>query len=298
MPRRLARAATALAGVSVLALTAGSLAGTSAGAARTPLRPAAVRSGGVMVRSAASRATLRSSGTQQSGNWSGYVVQPKAPVTQVTASFIVPKAGYDLPGIGSQWAGIGGDGTTDLIQAGVEVGSFPSLPLVGPQYYAWYETLPSSETQLTGCTGDGNCTVTPGDRINVRITETATKSNVWTIYMQDIGRWTTTLKNINYGSSNASAEWVYEATSVLVSPLIAPGVGSTQFVAGGGNFLGNTFSVSGGAPQSIKAGSPSSIDMSVGGLSLFAEATPSALSASNGQAFNVCTYTSSCAAPS
>ena len=42
--------------------------------------------------------------------------------------------------------------TSDPVQAGTAEQSAPDNPVLGPQYYAWHELLPASETQLTGCT--------------------------------------------------------------------------------------------------------------------------------------------------
>ena len=92
-------------------------------------------------------------------------------MTAVSSAFTVPSAALVPPGFAATWTGIGGYNTSDLIQAGTAEQSAPDNPLVGPQYYAWYELLPASETQLTGCTGDANCTVTPGDNITVNISQ-------------------------------------------------------------------------------------------------------------------------------
>lgn len=43
------------------------------------------------------------------------------------------------PGFAATWTGIGGYNTSDLIQAGTAEQSAPSNPLLGDQYYAWYE---------------------------------------------------------------------------------------------------------------------------------------------------------------
>ena len=111
-------------------------------------------------------------GTVDSLNWSGYAVTPHgAKVTAVSSAFKVPTAGDVPPGFAATWAGIGGYNTKDLIQAGTAEQSPPANPLSGPQYYAWYELLPNSETQLSGCHGDRNCTVKPGDHITVHISQ-------------------------------------------------------------------------------------------------------------------------------
>lgn len=218
-------------------------------------------------------------GTTSSLNWSGYVVTPPAKVTTVSSTFTVPSVGLVPPGFSAMWTGIGGYNTQDLIQAGVAAQSLPSLPLLGPQYSAWYEILPARETPLTGCAGDSNCTVAPGDTISVTISNTG--ANNWSVAMSDAGKWGFT-KTLNYASSESSAEWIYEApTLVAVQTIPAPVTGFAHF--------GPTSTFNG---SSIASGNPTSIDMGLGiGLN---EATPSAL---NGESFNVCTYASSCPAP-
>src|SRR6202522_2795298 len=109
-------------------------------------------------------------GTADSLNWSGYAVTPTSDgITAVSSTFVVPSAGLVPPGFAATWTGIGGYNTSDLIQAGASEDSLPSNDVFGPQYNAWYEILPASETPISGCTGDANCTVTPGDVISVTI---------------------------------------------------------------------------------------------------------------------------------
>jgi hypothetical protein len=290
MSRRLA-SVLAVAAVSALILGTGALTGASLHLSNGRSLP---QLGGDMIKTNSTQVTPRFGGTVSSENWSGYVVQPTSAVTAVTTSFVVPAAGDDLPGLASTWTGIGGDPSADLIQAGVAESSFPSLPVLGTQYYAWYELLPASPVALTGCTGDSNCTVTPGDTFNVSITETAVGSNIWNIVVQDVGKWSDTIANIAYTSSNSSGEWVLEAPTLEVAPVIVAGVGTAQFLGKTGTLLGNTYSVDGGAAQSVASGNPTQMDMSIEGL--LTEATPSAI-ASDGETFDVCTYASSCATP-
>jgi Peptidase A4 family len=120
------------------------------------------------------------------------------------------------PGFAATWTGIGGYNTSDLIQAGTAEQSAPSNSLLGEQYYAWYELLPASETQLTGCSGDANCSVTTGERITVSISRVS--GNTWTISMSDAGHWSWS-KQVSYSSSLSSGEWILEA------PTLVAGVG-------------------------------------------------------------------------
>lgn len=221
-------------------------------------------------------------GSTSSLNWSGYAVTPGSGVTAVDGTFTVPAAGLDPPGFAATWAGIGGYNTTDLIQAGVEEQSFPSNPLLGGQYQAWYELLPASETPISNCTGDASCTVTPGDHVTVDISNVS--GNTWSIKLSDSGKWSWS-KNVTYSSSESSAEWILEAPTLVAQTLLA-NVGTVSF--------GPTSTyTAGGATHTIAAGNPTQIDLGTG---IVNEATPSALAA-DGQSFNDCAYALSCPAP-
>ena len=224
-------------------------------------------------------------GTTSSLNWSGYAVTPTAHVTAVSSTFQVPTAGLVPPGFAAMWTGIGGYSTNDLIQAGIGAQSLPSAPLLGPQYYAWYEILPASETQLTGCTGDPPCAVAPGDVMKVDISN-AGGSN-WNISITDGGKSSFT-KTLQYQSSESSGEWIFEAPTLVAAQTIPAPVNTAHFLGT------ETFTTTSGGPYTISQGSPTSIDMGLGvGIN---EATPSALGG-DGQSFNVCTYSTSCPAP-
>ena len=222
-------------------------------------------------------------GTTSSLNWSGYAVTPATHnITAVSSSFVVPTAALAPPGFAATWTGIGGYSTSDLIQAGASENSFPSNPLVGPQYYAWYELLPASETQITGCTGDANCTVTPGNSMTVTISNVS--GNTWKFAMTDAGHWSWS-KTVTYSSSESSAEWILEAPTLVAQTLLA-NVGTAHF--------GPTSTyTAGGVTHTIAQGSPTQIDLGTGVVN---EATPSAL-APDGQSFNDCAYQQSCPAP-
>jgi Peptidase A4 family len=222
-------------------------------------------------------------GATNSLNWSGYAVTPGAGgVTAVSATFKVPSAGLVPPGFAATWTGIGGYSSSDLIQAGTAEQSAPNAPILGPQYYAWYELLPNGETQLTNCTGESSCAVTPGDSIKLDIGRVS--RTTWNIAMTDSGKWSWS-KHVTYSSSLSSAEWILEAPTLVAQTLLAP-VGTVHF--------GRTSTYSaGGVAHTIAQGNPTRINLSPG---LINEATPSAL-ASNGQSFNDCAYAQSCSAP-
>ena len=220
-------------------------------------------------------------GTTSSLNWSGYAVTGSG-ISAVSSTFTVPSAGLVPPGFAATWTGIGGYNTSDLIQAGTAEQSLPSNPALGPQYYAWYELLPNSETQLTNCSGDANCTVTPGDSISVNISDVS--GNTWSVSVADSGKWSWS-QDVSYGSSKSSAEWILEAPTLVAQTVLAP-VGTVHFGPT------STYTDASGA-HTIGAGNPTQIDLGTGVVN---EATPSAL-ASDGQSFNDCAYALSCPAP-
>jgi Peptidase A4 family len=225
-------------------------------------------------------------GSVTSANWSGYAVTPSGGgITAVDSTFTVPTAGLLPPGFAATWDGIGGYSSSDLIQAGVSEDSAPSNPLLGTQYSAWYELLPAGETQISGCTGDASCAVTPGDSVTVDISNVS--GDTWSIAITDAGKWSWS-QDVTYTSSESSAEWILEAPTVITQTLLAP-VGTV-------NFGPTSTYTAGGVTHTIAAGDPTSIDLSVEGLGLLSEAIPSALAA-DGQSFNDCAYASSCAAP-
>ncbi len=271
------RLLTVLAGLGGLLVVSG---GLGSGVSAHP-RPSAALTG-VMVRAKSHSLLPLRADTVDSLNWSGYVVNPSSPVTGVSSTFKVPSAGLVPPGFAATWAGIGGFNSQDLIQAGVAEQSLPDNPVLGPQYYAWYELLPAGETQLTGCNPDPNCTVTPGDQVSVNITQ-ASGSN-WNIAMNDANKWSFSLQ-VPYSSSRSSAEWILEAPTLVVAQTLMAPVGTVQF--------GPTSTFTAGGTQTIAQGNPTTVVLSPG---LVNEATPSALGA-DGQSFNDCAYAQTCPTP-
>jgi opacity protein-like surface antigen len=260
------------------------LTGASAAAAKThAARTHTQRGLGVLIPKTKGERLPTHGGTADSLNWSGYAVTPSSSnITAVSSTFTVPSAGLVPPGFAATWTGIGGYNTSDLIQAGTAEQSAPSNPLLGDQYYAWYELLPASETQLTNCTGDPNCTVTPGDNITVNISQVS--GNTWSISMTDAGKWSWS-QDVNYASSESSGEWIFEAPTLVAQTVLAP-VGTVHFGPT------STYTAA-GVTHTIAEGDPTQIFLSPGVVN---EATPSAL-ASDGQSFNDCAYAQSCAAP-
>jgi hypothetical protein len=214
-------------------------------------------------------------GSAESVNWSGYVVQ-QSNVTGVDGSFTVPTVD-GTPGFSSVWAGIGGFGTSDLIQAGVEVDS-----LVVGAPFAWYEVLPNNEVPLTNCSPDPNCTVHEGDAVAVHIHQTSL--NQWVVSVADSSAgWTFSVPQ-TYPSRRLSAEWILESPTVLGLQSILPLMHDTEFAGA------NTFSVGGGAPQSIASGNPTLIEMNpiAAGVPID-EGSPTPIDGT-GEGFTACAY--------
>jgi hypothetical protein len=252
-----------------------------------PAAAATVPTGRLIPTSNSERLPLHG-GVVTSLNWSGYAVTPASSnITAVDSTFTVPSAGLTPPGFAATWTGIGGYSTSDLIQAGVAEDSAPTNPLLGDQYYAWYELLPNDETQLTDCVGDSSCAVTPGDQITVDISNVS--GDTWDISLTDGGKWSWS-DDVSYVSSESSAEWILEAPTLAAAQTPLADVGTVGF--------GPTSSyTAGGTTYTIAAGDPTTIDLSplpTGGI--LDEATPSALAA-DGQSFNDCSYAQTCATP-
>jgi hypothetical protein len=250
--------------------------------------PIAVAGSGVvqgrLVKTSAGEVLPTRGGTATSLNWSGYAVTPGSGITGVSSTFTVPSAGLVPPGFSATWAGIGGYTGSDLIQAGVSENSAIGGLISGGQYGAWYEILPATETALTNCTGNSACTVKPGDVVSVNINQTA--AGQWDVSLKDPAEGWTFDKSIAYASTGSSAEWIYEAPTVLLQTIPAA-TGTTHFGPT------STYTDATGT-HPIASGSPTMIDMGPGiGIN---EATPSAL-ASDGESFNVCAYAQTCAAP-
>jgi hypothetical protein len=289
VPNRLAKAALALTGVTALAVGAAEMAGAASPPVPAPSTHAAASAGGPLIRSNGQENLPVHGGSVSSSNWSGYAVTPSTGnVTAVSSTFTVPTAGLILPGFSATWTGIGGYFSSDLIQAGIAEESIPTNPLLGDQYYAWYELLPGAEVQLTGCTGDSSCAVSPGDVVSVNISQTA--ADVWSIEVTDTGHWSWTTTDVPYASTHSSAEWILEATTIDGLPSLIAGDGTASFGPT------STYTVGSGSPQTIASGDPTQIDLTTPEVPTVNLATPSAL-APDGQSFDVCVYAESCATP-
>ena len=116
----------------------------------------------------------------------------------------------------SEWVGIDGLGTSDLIQAGVNLDA-TDCTSSGIRYYLfpWWETLPASETPITNWNNGQPATVNIGDSITVTITYVS--GGNWKITLADHASANDFFSiQVPYGVPGsaqmpaASAEWIME----------------------------------------------------------------------------------------
>jgi len=161
---------------------------------------------------------------QVSGNWSGYqVLSAKTGVAARSASgtWVVPGVstpGAGKPGFSSIWVGIGGsclDAACRIPDHSlIQLGTSQDVSATGQaQYYAWYETLPRTETPLP------QLSIAPGDSVSAGLSALGAASSggqnwrLWLVVRSPSGavqRWS---KVVTYDSSLASAEWIVEGPS-------------------------------------------------------------------------------------
>jgi hypothetical protein len=193
----------------------------------------------------------------QSSNWSG-VADTGGTYTSVKGSWKVPTV-VSAPGnrYASDWVGIGGFNTVDLIQAGTSEQMVNGIA----QYNAWTEILPASEVPIPGFV------VHPGDAMTVTVKKGA--GNKWAIVVRDATSAKTFTKHLTYASCLCSAEWIHEAPTVNgVQAVLAS---TTNAVFDPGFVNGATVIGSGGAVNRIQLvgvtdATPSNLDSDNNGL--------------------------------
>lgn len=138
----------------------------------------------------------------QSSNWSG-IADTGGTYTSVKGSWKVPTV-VSAPGnrYASDWVGIGGFNTGDLIQAGTSEQMVNGIA----QYNAWTEILPASEVPIPGFV------VRPGDAMTVTVKKGS--GHKWAIVVRDATSGKTFTKHLTYASCLCSAEWIHEAPTV------------------------------------------------------------------------------------
>jgi hypothetical protein len=232
-------------------------------------------------------------GIVQSDNWSGYdegLLDTDALAESISAEWTISTATQHTAGqaeSSATWVGIGGGcvdmtsgcAVTDpsLIQAGTEQDVSSSGAAT---YSAWWEVLP-----LPSLTS--SIAVHPGDTVSVSITGPV----LWTISFKDLTDGQSFTETVPYTSTMDSAEWIEEAPVVVST-------GSSLPVSAGEATLPNLTSpkFDDATLNGHNAGLTPAYEMQMVNSSGAVIATPSAPN-SQGDGFNVCTYTSSCAAP-
>lgn len=227
--------------------------------------------------------------TSQSSNWSGYNQGYLSTMTQyhsIGGDWVVPTARQHKAGeaeYSATWIGIGG-GCLDtsctetddtLIQAGTE----QDVATDGTaSYSAWWEIVPEPSTTVS-------ITIHPGDRIQCSIIESSTPEN-WTITLKDLTDGQGFTEQTPYSSDYSTAEWITETPVVVGSGgtgvAALPRLGTVHFSKATAN----------GKNAGLVAADEVQLSPSSGVIL----ATPSAPDKA-GNAFNDCTYKTTCTAP-
>ena len=162
------------------------------------------------------------SNTYYSSNWSGYVDFSGASKYGSTSFYYivndmtVPIAQQPLGTCsgswdwGSEWNGIDGWGSGDVLQAGVEFDAYCSGSTRVPYYSAWYEWYPYGEVRISGLP------VTGGDDMFVEVWHTSATQGYAYLVNMDTNQYVEVgfTAYPGYGLIGNSAEWVVERPSV------------------------------------------------------------------------------------
>jgi hypothetical protein len=169
-----------------------------------------------------------------STNWAGYLATTGT-FTSISGSWTIPH----VTGNGSTesadaaWIGIGGVTSIDLIQ----IGTLEDVSASGNvTYLPFFEMLPSQAQVVP------EVAVTGGDSITASVSEAA--SNIWTFSIVDHTNGQSWTHNVDYASTNSSAEWIEEDPSFAGGSL-APldNFGSTTFSGGSTTDNGSSINI-------------------------------------------------------
>jgi hypothetical protein len=168
------------------------------------------------------RLSAQPSNTLYSSNWSGYVASSGATSYGSSSYYylindmVVPIA-QQRPGActggwayGSEWNGIDGWGSPDVLQAGVEFDAYCNGSTKATYYSAWYEWYPYSEVRI------GGFPVTAGDDMFVEVWHTSATQGYAYLVNYDTNQSVEVGFTAPAGTSlvGNSAEWVVEAPTV------------------------------------------------------------------------------------
>ncbi len=149
-----------------------------------------------------------------SSNWSGSVAFPPAHRTfgWIEGQWTVPNPHAPAGGsyYASEWVGIDGWGSGDVLQAGTETEVVEILWFTSTQVYAWWEWFPTGEVAIS------NLPVSPGDVMYCLIC--VNSATTATVYISNQSTLVTTSFSITApkGTSLAgnSAEWIVERPTI------------------------------------------------------------------------------------
>jgi hypothetical protein len=156
-----------------------------------------------------------------SANWSGYETDG-GPFTSVSGTFTVPSltTGTNCDQETSEWVGIDGANSSDLIQAGIdEQGSDPNTGnCTNGKFWvaSWWEILPAYPTPAPI---PGN--VSAGDKVTVTLAEIT--GTTWSITITDDTTNQSYTTDQNYTGPGNSAEWIVESPGDYNTPCDATG---------------------------------------------------------------------------
>lgn len=158
----------------------------------------------------ASPVTVAGWRTATSRVWDGYQF-PVSGVTGVRAQWTQPSATGPAGALAAVWAGIGGQGQTNLIQAGTTA----SPPYLGTTYdRIWYELLPARPNYPL----IRLIRVAPGDKIAVSIVQLRPPQENWQISIDDMSSDKTFTKIVQYHSDGSSPAFVVEDPTKGLGP--------------------------------------------------------------------------------
>jgi hypothetical protein len=224
-----------------------------------------------------------------SANWAGYVVgDAPGSFSRVSGSWVVPTDNCTASdGDAAFWVGLGG---TDQESGSLEqVGTEANCTSGSPDYYAWYELVPSAPVRL-------DLAVSPGDHISASVAVSGSEVTVALTDQTTGGSATKTLTMSDPDTS--SAEWIAEAPSECgqgitdCQPLPLADFGTATFTDASATAAGHTGSISDSSwtaqPVALSGSDPGAGfgDPGFASLGSGAGASPSGLS-SSGSAFSV-----------
>jgi hypothetical protein len=230
-------------------------------------------------------------GANKSNNRSGYnqgtLEKGGVQFHHVSGTWVVPTATQHVRGeaeFSATWVGIGGgcvDANCTVTDATlIQAGTSQDVDTTGSaSYSAWWEIIPAPSVTIS------NFAVSAGNVIFVDINEGV--PGVWTITVQNQSTGQTFVQTTPYSSTYATAEWI-EETPVVISNSGAVSVGPMPSLSR----VGFNNSMTNGHLAGLTAGEAIQL-VDANGAVL---ATPSAPDP-DGDAFNVCTFATTCPAP-